>query len=59
MLYIKLFLYKIQEDKRYGTNIENKTFPFSAPYFTKNKNPPPTIRLKSKFFNISIHFQFD
>ena len=51
MLYIKLFLYKIQEDKRYGTNIENKTFPFSAPYFTKIKYPPPTIRLKSKFFN--------
>lgn len=35
MLYLKLFLYKIQEDKRYGTNIENKTLPFSAPYFTK------------------------
>ena len=59
MLYLKLFLYKIQEDKRYGTNIENKTLPFFAPYSTKIQYPPPTIRLKSKFFNISIQFQFD
>lgn len=35
MLYLKLFLYKKQEDKRYGTNIENKILPFSAPYSTK------------------------
>lgn len=35
MLYLKLFLYKKQEDKRYGTNIENKILPFFAPYSTK------------------------
>ena len=35
MLYLKLFQYKIQEDKRYGTNIENNILPFSAPYSTK------------------------
>ena len=35
MLYLKLFLSKQHEDKRYGTNIENKILPFSAPYSTK------------------------